>query len=265
MLAAGVSLALLACGGKGDTSANGRGASGDSGAGVGADASRGAVAENTPRGTDGAASRRDGGGGIPRVVFLGTSLTAGLGVAPEQAYPARLQAKADSAGYAVRIVNAGLSGETSAGALRRAAWVLDQPAALVVLEVGANDGLRGVDPDSTYVNLVKLVDAVHEYQPAARVVLIQMEAPTNLGQRYTTRFHAAYERAARVAVVALWPFLLEGVAGVPALNQADGIHPNVVGAQRVADAVWGSLEPTLMDLGIVPLAADTLPKRPRTQ
>lgn len=267
MLAAGASLALLACGGGGDTSANGRDVSADSGSGAGSDTrldtARSAVAENTPRDTDGAASRS--GGGTPRVVFLGTSLTAGLGLAPEQAYPALLQAKADSAGYAVRIVNAGLSGETSAGALRRAAWVLDQPAALVVLEVGANDGLRGVDPDSTYVNLVKLVDAVHEHQPAARVVLIQMEAPTNLGQRYTTRFHEAYGRAARVAVVALWPFLLESVAGVPALNQADGIHPNAVGAQRVADAVWGRLEPTLMDLGIVPLAADTLPKRPRIQ
>ena len=114
------------------------------------------------------------------MVLLGTSLTAGLGLDPEVAYPALLQRKADSAGYAVRIVNAGLSGETSAGALRRAGWVLDQPAALVVLEVGANDGLRGVDPDSTYANIVALVQVVRTQRPEAGVVLVQMEAPTNL-------------------------------------------------------------------------------------
>jgi acyl-CoA thioesterase-1 len=175
------------------------------------------------------------------VVFLGTSLTAGLGLDPAQAYPALLQVKADSAGYRIRIVNAGLSGETSAGAVRRAAWVLDQPARLVVLEVGANDGLRGVDPDSTYANIVKLVGIVRTQRPEAAVALVQMEAPTNLGGSYTKRFHEAYVRAAAEAKVPLWPFLLNGVAGVARLNQADGIHPNPEGSRVVAATLWPPL------------------------
>lgn len=183
-----------------------------------------------------------------RVVLLGTSLTAGLGLDPEKAYPALLQHKADSAGIPVAIVNAGLSGETSAGALRRASWVLEQSASMVILEVGANDGLRGVDPDSTKANLVALIATVHRIQPAARVLLIQMEAPTNLGRDYTTRFHAAYGAAARESGIALLPFLLDGVAGVAQLNQADGIHPNVAGSIRVADTMWKALAPMLNEL-----------------
>ncbi len=177
--------------------------------------------------------------------MLGTSLTAGLGLDPERAYPALLQAKADSAGLKVRIVNAGLSGETSAGALRRAAWVLDQPASLVVLEVGANDGLRGVDPDTTYANLVKLVEAVRRARPEAALALVQMEAPPNLGKDYTTRFHETYFRAAKATGVPLWPFLLDRVAGVTRLNQADGIHPNEEGSKVVAATVWAAMEPAL--------------------
>lgn len=184
----------------------------------------------------------------PRVVFLGTSLTAGLGLPPEQAYPALLQARADSAGVRVQVVNAGLSGETSAGALRRAAWVLEQPAALVILEVGANDGLRGVDPDSTRANVIALVAAVREARPEARVALVQMEAPTNLGADYTARFHRAFVDAARLTKVPLLPFLLDGVAGEAGLNQADGIHPNEAGAQRVADTMWRALLPLLRDI-----------------
>lgn len=202
-------------------------------------------AENTPAGGDRAAA---GAASVPRVVMLGTSLTAGLGLPPEQAYPALLQEKADSAGVAVRIVNAGLSGETSAGALRRAGWVLDQPAAMVVLEVGANDGLRGVDPDTTYANLVKLVQTVKTQRPEAKVALVQMEAPTNLGQAYTRRFHEAYGRAAKETGVPLWPFLLEGVAGVAKLNQGDGIHPNAVGSQIVAATMWKSMQPAVTEL-----------------
>lgn len=194
------------------------------------------MSENTPASASGA---------VPRVVMLGTSLTAGLGLDPDKAFPALLQQKADSAGFRVRIVNAGLSGETSAGALRRAAWVLDQPAALVVLEVGANDGLRGVDPDSTYANMVKLIEVVQTQQPSARIALVQMEAPTNLGGAYTRRFHEAYERAAKTTGVPLWSFLLDGVAGVSRLNQADGIHPNDAGSQVVASTVWADLAPML--------------------
>lgn len=145
----------------------------------------------------------------------------------------------------MEIVNAGLSGETSAGALRRAAWVLDQPAAAIVLEVGANDGLRGVNPDSTFANIVALVGVIRQEQPAARVLLVQMEAPTNLGRDYTTRFHDAYARAARETGIPLLPFLLEGVAGVARLNQSDGIHPNVEGAKLVARTLWDAMRPTL--------------------
>jgi acyl-CoA thioesterase-1 len=177
--------------------------------------------------------------------MLGTSLTAGLGLDPEMAYPALLQRKADAAGYGVTFVNAGLSGETSAGALRRASWVLDQPAALVVLEVGANDGLRGVDPDSTYANIIALVRVVQTQRPEAGIALVQMEAPTNLGRGYTTKFHNAYVRAAKETGITLLPFLLDGVAGNARLNQADGIHPNPDGSTVVAETVWRGLAPIL--------------------
>lgn len=230
---------LIGCGG-------GASPDGKNGAMGSADSTNGAAAtagENTPGAANGTVA------GKSRVVLLGTSLTAGLGLPPEQAYPSLLQAKADSAQLPVTIVNAGLSGETSAGALRRAAWVLEQPAALVVLEVGANDGLRGVDPDSTHANLVTLIRTVQREQPEAKIALVQMEAPTNLGAAYTRQFHEAYVRAARETGVPLWPFLLEGVAGVARLNQGDGIHPNPEGAQIVAGTVWRALEPALRSLG----------------
>ena len=194
-----------------------------------------------------------------RVVILGTSLTAGLGLDPAQAYTTLLQEKADSAGLRVNIVNAGLSGETSAGALRRASWVLDQPAEAIVLEVGANDGLRGVDPDSTYANLTALISQIRASQPSARILLVQMEAPTNLGRDYTTQFHNAYARVARDAKVPLLPFLLEGVAGNPRLNQGDGIHPNAEGSRLVANTMWRALRDTFaaLDSGL------TTPTTPR--
>ena len=220
----------------------------------GACGTNGEVGRSDSNGGKSASEERTGESGAAatpsRVVILGTSLTAGLGLDPEKAYPALLQLKADSAGYAVRIVNAGLSGETSAGALRRAGWVLDQPASLVVLEVGANDGLRGVDPDSTYANIVALVRAVQTQRPEAGVALMQMEAPTNLGGSYTTRFHQAYVRAAKETGVPLLPFLLEGVAGDARYNQADGIHPNPEGSKRVAATVWRSLSPLLAKYAI---------------
>lgn len=183
-----------------------------------------------------------------RVVLLGTSLTAGLGLDPERAYPALLQRKVDSAGFSLTIINAGLSGETSAGALRRAGWVLDQPAAAVILEVGANDGLRGVDPDSTMANLVALIRTVQRQQPTAQVLLVQMEAPTNLGRGYTTRFHDVYAVAAKETGVTLLPFLLNGVAGDARLNQSDGIHPNIEGSKRVAETMWTALAPVFKTL-----------------
>ena len=184
----------------------------------------------------------------PAVLFVGTSLTAGLGLDPDSAYPAVLQRMADSAGYAVRIVNAGLSGETSAGALRRLEWLLREPAAAVIIETGANDGLRGLDVDSTRANLVGIVRAVKRALPGAPVLLVQMEAPPNLGDEYTRRFHENYPAVARSEGVVLVPFLLAGVAGDRRLNQADGIHPTAAGARVVARNIWPTLAPYLARL-----------------
>jgi len=179
------------------------------------------------------------------VLFLGTSLTAGLGLDPDDAYPALLQRKADSAGLAVRVENAGLSGETSAGALRRVDWLLRGPVDVFVLETGANDGLRGLDVDSTRANIERIVAKVRAARPSARVLLVQMEAPPNLGTKYTGQFRAMFPEVARETGATLVPFLLEGVAGVSSLNQADGIHPNEEGSRRVAANVWRALGPAL--------------------
>lgn len=183
----------------------------------------------------------------PTVVFLGTSLTAGYGLGADRAYPARIQEKIDSAGLGYRVVNAGVSGETSAGGLRRVPWVLREPVDVLVLELGANDGLRGLDPDAMKRNLQAIVDSTRARYPEARVVIAGMRAPTNLGPRYTERFRAVFEELARENDAALVPFLLEGVALDPALNQADGIHPNEAGARVVAETVWEVLGPVLDD------------------
>jgi acyl-CoA thioesterase-1 len=185
----------------------------------------------------------------PRVLFLGTSLTAGLGLEPDSAYPQQLQRKIDSAGLAFQVVNAGVSGETSAGLLRRLDWVLRQPAAVVVVETGANDGLRGQSVAATRATIGQVLERVKREKPAARVLLVQMEAPTNLGADYTTAFHAMFPTLAREHGVVLLPFLLDGVAGKPALNQADGVHPNYRGEAIVTENVWRGLEPALRAVG----------------
>lgn len=179
---------------------------------------------------------------------MGTSLTAGLGLDPDSAYPAVLQRMADSAGYAARIVNAGLSGETSAGAVRRLEWLLRQPAAVVMIETGANDGLRGLDVDSTRANLTAIVREVKRALPGAAVLLVQMEAPPNLGAAYTRRFRENYPEVAKREGATLVPFLLAGVAGDRRLNQGDGIHPTEEGARIVARNVWPTLSPYLARL-----------------
>jgi len=181
----------------------------------------------------------------PIALIVGTSLTAGLGLDPDDAYPALLQRKADSTGLAIRVVNAGLSGETSAGALRRIDWLLTEVPAVVLIETGANDGLRGLDIDSTRANLRAIVRKVKAAAPEARIFLAQMESPPNLGERYTARFREMFPAVAREEGVNLLPFLLDGVAGVPSLNQGDGIHPNQEGARVVADNVWRAMGPTL--------------------
>lgn len=179
-------------------------------------------------------------------MFVGTSLTAGLGLAdPDDAYPALVQRKVDSLGLNYRVVNAGVSGETSAGALRRIGWLMRGPVSVLVLETGANDGLRALSVDSLSSNMQSIIDTVRATHPDARLVIAGMEAPPNMGARYTSAFHAVYPEIARANDAALIPFLLAGVAGVDSLNQGDGIHPNVRGAQLVADNVWNVLSAVL--------------------
>jgi len=181
----------------------------------------------------------------PVVMFVGTSLTAGLGVEPDQAYPALIQQKIDSSGLHYRVVNAGVSGETSAGALRRIDWLLRDPVAVLVLETGANDGLRGQDPDSIRGTIQTIIDRVHAAQPAARILLVGMNAMPNLGSAYVTRFQAIYPAVARANHLPMVPALLEGVGGVDSLNQPDGIHPTPAGHRRLAANVWQVLLPLL--------------------
>jgi acyl-CoA thioesterase-1 len=179
----------------------------------------------------------------PRIVLLGTSLTAGLGVPPDSAYPAILQRRIDSLGVGWEVVNAGVSGETAAGGLRRAAWVFREPFAALVIELGANDGLRGTEPDSVRATLQALVDLAQRRAPEAAIVVAGMEAPPNLGPRYTSRFRAIFGDLAHVNGLALIPFLLDGVGGVDSLNQADRIHPNAAGHRVLAETVWKAVEP----------------------
>ena len=190
------------------------------------------------------------------VVFLGTSLTAGLGLEPEEAFPALIQERIDSARLSYEVVNAGLSGETSAGALRRTDWLLRQPIDVLVLETGANDGLRGLNIDSTKANIQAIISRVLAAKPATRIMLVQMEAPPNLGTGYTSRFRAMFPDLARENGVRLLPFLLDGVAGERALNQNDGIHPTAEGSRRVAENLWPALERELRAAAPPPSSLD---------
>jgi len=191
----------------------------------------------------------------PVLLFLGTSLTAGLGLDPDSAYPARIQRTIDSTGLKLEVVNAGVSGETAAGLLRRLDWVLKRPASVIVVETGANDGLRGQAVAATKATIGSILDRIAKEQPSAQVMLVQMEAPTNMGARYTKAFHEMYPALAREHGVTLLPFLLDSVAGIPALNQADGIHPNNRGEAIVARTVWNAMEGALRGRGVGRAAA----------
>lgn len=182
---------------------------------------------------------------VPAIVFLGTSITAGLGLDPDQAYPNRIQEKLDSAGFRYRVINAGVSGETSAGALSRISWVLRQAPAVLIIETGANDGLRGQNPSAVRANIQALIDSTRKLSPATRIILAGMQALPNLGSDYVKQFVAIYPELARRNNISLIPFILEGVAGVDRLNQADGIHPTPEGQRIVANNVWRVLEPVL--------------------
>ncbi|GAC1654116.1 MAG: arylesterase [Gemmatimonadaceae bacterium] len=179
------------------------------------------------------------------LLFVGTSITAGLGLDPDSAYPAIIQRKLDSAQLNINVVNAGVSGETSAGARRRIDWLLRAPADFIVIETGANDGLRAQDIDSTRRNIRSILAEAHRRRPEAQLFLVQMRAPPNLGQSYTARFAAMFPMLAGEGGATLVPFLLDGVAGQTELNQADGIHPNEKGERIVADNVWRSLRPAV--------------------
>ena len=179
------------------------------------------------------------------ILFLGTSLTAGLGLDPDSAYPQQIQRKIDASGLPYQIVNAGVSGETSAGLLRRLDWVLRRPADVVVVETGANDGLRGLPVAATRATIGEVLARIRTVRPDATLLLAQMEAPPNLGQEYTAAFRSMFPELAREHGATLLPFLLEGVAGNSRLNQNDGIHPNDAGERIVADNVWKALQPLL--------------------
>ena len=182
------------------------------------------------------------------VLFFGTSLTAGLGLPDTQhAFPNLVAQRAAASGTPIVAINAGLSGETSAGAVRRIEWTLKRSVDIVVLETGGNDALRALDPDTLKDNLEQIVSKIRSAQPKARIVLVEMQAPPNLGRVYTDRFRRAYADVASRDKLTLAPFLLNKVAGIASLNQADGVHPNEKGESIVADNIWRSLEPVVRE------------------
>lgn len=177
------------------------------------------------------------------ILFFGDSLTAGMGLDPNQAFPALIQQRLDSLGYAYEVINAGLSGETTASGRNRLDWVLGQPVEIFVLELGANDGLRGIPLSETRKNLKEMILMVREKYPRAKIVLAGMQLPPNMGPEYTAEFRKIFPELAEEHDISLVPFLLEGVGGVPELNQDDGIHPTEEGHRMVAETVWGVLGP----------------------
>lgn len=179
----------------------------------------------------------------PRIVAFGDSLTAGLGVAPEDSYPAHLQRRLDAAGYRYRVINAGVSGETTAGGLRRVPWILQSRPSLVILELGGNDGLRGLNVEETRSNLERIIERLLAEQ--VPVVLAGMKLPPNYGADYTSRFEAIYPELAKTYRLTLIPFFLEGVATKATLNQADGIHPTGEGYRLIAENIFRTIEPLL--------------------
>jgi acyl-CoA thioesterase-1 len=181
----------------------------------------------------------------PKIVLLGDSLTAGLGLPMEQAYPALLQERLDRDGLEYEIVNAGVSGDTSAGGLARLDWALQGDVRILLVALGGNDGLRGLPPEVLKENLAQIIERARAR--SIRVILAGMEAPPNYGRDYIVSFHNVYPALARQYHVPLVPFLLQHVGGIDRLNQADGIHPNAAGARLVADNVWTVLKPIAED------------------
>ncbi|HRI79735.1 MAG TPA: arylesterase [Cyclobacteriaceae bacterium] len=179
------------------------------------------------------------------ILFYGDSLTAGYGLSPEEAFPARVEKLLQKQGMNVKVVNAGLSGETSAGGLSRIDWILRQPIDLMVLELGANDGLRGLPIVQTSKNLQAIIDKVKGKYPSCKIVLAGMMVPPNMGKDYASAFQNVYRDLAKKNKATLIPFLLENVGGIESLNQADGIHPNIEGHKIVAMNVTKIIVPLL--------------------
>lgn len=179
----------------------------------------------------------------PRIVAFGDSLTAGLGVIPDESYPAQLQRTLDAAGYLYKIVNAGVSGDTTAGGVRRVSWVLNSKPSIVILELGSNDGLRGLSLEETKTNLEQIIQQLQ--RASVTVILAGMKLPPNYGKEYTVQFEAVYRALAKQYQLPLIPFFLDGVAGLASLNQADGIHPTGEGYRVIVEKVFPQLEPLL--------------------
>ena len=172
------------------------------------------------------------------IVFFGNSLTAGYGLSPSEAFPALIQKKIDSLNLPYTVVNAGVSGETTSGGNSRIDWVLRQPMDVFILELGGNDGLRGIPVSETRKNLQSIIDKVKKTKPAVKLVLAGMQIPPNMGQQYATAFRDVYKDLASANNMILIPFLLEGVGGEAALNQDDGIHPTAEGHRIIAETIW---------------------------
>jgi len=177
------------------------------------------------------------------ILFFGNSLTAGMGLDTEDAFPAIIQEKIDSLGLEYQVVNAGLSGETTAAGKNRISWVLNQDVAIFVLELGANDGLRGVPLEETQKNLQAIIDTVRAKNPETKIILTGMQIPPNMGKEYASEFSNIFPELAKTNDIYLVPFLLKDVGGNPELNQADGIHPTAAGQKILAANVWDILEP----------------------
>jgi acyl-CoA thioesterase-1 len=205
-----------------------------------------AVKENTAAASGQAKKKEEQ---MKTIVFFGTSLTAGYGLDPSQSYPALIQNKIDSLGLDYKVVNAGLSGETTSGGNNRIDWVLRQPVDVFVLELGANDGLRGIDPRESRKNLQSIIDKVKAKYPEAEIVMVGMEIPPSMGGAYGAQFRVIFRELAEKNELHLVPFLLKGVGGERLLNQADGIHPNAAGQKILAENVWGVLKDVILAQG----------------
>lgn len=180
------------------------------------------------------------------IIFYGNSLTAGYGLAqPSEAFPQLVQNRIDSLKLPYKVINAGLSGETTAGGKSRIDWILKQPVSIFVLELGGNDGLRGIPITETKQNLQDIIDKVREKNPDVKLVLAGMQVPPNMGRKYALDFQAIFRELAEKNNTALVPFLLEGVGGIQSLNQPDGIHPTAEGHKILAENVWAVLKPML--------------------